>query len=54
MGIYYTCNICDMDGYDNVKAIAEYWDVEGQKWLVCKKCLKLVKQNKLDFKLLED
>ncbi len=53
MGTYYTCDICSMDGYEDVKAVARYWDIEGIKWLVCKKCLKLVKQNKLNFELLE-
>lgn len=52
IGTYSICNICEIEGYDDVKAIAKYWDYEGDEWLVCERCLQTIKQNKLEFEML--
>ena len=45
--IKHTCDICKMDGVENVEAVAKYEAEDNEFYDVCKKHLKFVKQNKI-------
>lgn len=47
------CDLCYADGVDK-KAVAEYWDAEGNRWDICRKHLEDVKNAGLDFEMLEE
>lgn len=54
MSLIRNCDICKIDGDEGVKAVAKYRADDREWYDVCKKHLKLVKENKLYYVLFEN
>jgi len=52
MAVLHLCDLCYMDDKER-RAVARYWDAEGHDWVVCRKCLELVKKAELKYEELE-
>jgi len=51
--IIVTCDICEMDGDEDIIAVAKYRDIVDKEWFVCKKHLEDVIKAQLRYLLLE-
>lgn len=53
MGTMITCDLCEMDGEEDVKAVAKYTDKHRDEWVICQKHLEDVKKAGLKFEMLK-
>ena len=47
------CDLCHADGIDK-KAVAQYWDMENERWDICRRHLEDIKNAGLDFEMLNE
>ena len=45
------CDLCEMAGDREKRAVAQYWDASGQQWDICRKCLELIKETNLEYEM---
>jgi len=45
------CDLCKMAGQRRKKAVAQYWDTANERWDICRKCLKLIKEASLEYEM---
>ncbi len=45
------CDLCKMAGQPRKKAVAQYRDTADERWDICRKCLKLIKEAGLEYEL---
>ena len=51
--MYNNCDFCEVNSDYNIRAIAKYIDSEGQRRIICKKHLKLIKGAGFDFEMIQ-